>query len=66
VHVFLNRLRTNHTKIGGNVIDQFFESGRAIRSPDMKVSFVRGDLLVVPDSATPAQTNIFSQQITWE
>ncbi len=40
-------LTTPHTKIGRNVIDQLFESGRTIRSPDMKISFVRGDLLIV-------------------
>ncbi len=67
VHVFLNQLHTNQTKIGSNVINQLFKSGCTIHSPDMKVLFVRGDLLIVPNSATPAQaTNLFFQKIKWE
>src|SRR5258707_10721203 len=53
---------TNQTKIGGNVINQLVESGCTIHSPNM-----RGDPLIVPDSATPAETtNFFFQKITWE
>ena len=44
MHIFLNGLRTRHTKIGGNAVDELFESRRTISSPDMKVSFVGGDL----------------------
>jgi hypothetical protein len=54
VHIFLNRLRTDHAKIGSNVIDQLFKSGRAIGRPDMKVSLARGDLMIVPNSANLA------------
>ena len=44
MHILLNGLRTRHTKIGGNTVDELFESRRTIGSPDMKVSFVGGDL----------------------
>jgi hypothetical protein len=54
VHILLNGLRTNHAKIGSNIIDQLFKSGRAIGCPDMKVSFVRSELMIVPNSANPA------------
>jgi hypothetical protein len=50
MHIFLNGLRTDHTKIGSNVVDQLFESWRTIGSPDMKVSLVGGDLSTVPNA----------------
>src|SRR5258708_36825010 len=63
VHIFLNRLHTNHTKFDSNVIDQLFKSRCAVCSPNMKVSFVRGDLLIVPDSATPEQSIFLSRKL---
>jgi len=58
VHIFLNGLRTDHAKIGSNVIDQLLKSGRAIGRPDMKVSFVRGELMIVPNSANSAPKTV--------
>lgn len=49
MHIFLNGLRTDHTKIGSDVVNQLFKSGRTIGRPDMKVSLVRRDLSIVPN-----------------
>jgi hypothetical protein len=50
VHIFLNSLRTDHTEIGSNVVDQLFESGRTIGSPKVKVSLMGGDLSIEPNA----------------
>lgn len=45
MHIFYDSLRTDHTKIRCNVVDELVESGRAICSSNMKVSLMRGDLV---------------------
>ena len=63
MHIFLYRLCTDHAKIGSNLINQLFKSGRAIGCPDMKVSFVRGKLMIAADLANPAPKSV-PHQIT--
>ena len=60
MHIFLNRLRADHAKIGSDVVDQLFKSRRPIGCPDMKVSFVGGELMIVPNSANPAPKTVSS------
>jgi hypothetical protein len=44
VHILLNSLYTVYAKVGGNVVDELFESRSTIGSPDMKGPLVRGNL----------------------
>lgn len=53
MHIFLNGLHSDLAKIGSNIIDQLFKSGRAIRGPDMKDWFVSGELMKSPQFSNP-------------
>jgi hypothetical protein len=58
MHIFKHGLRTNHTKIPCNIVDELVEPRRTVCSADMKVSFVRGDLSMRRDHQLKQLPNI--------